>query len=623
MKFTLGQIVRLWRTVWRTYGARGLRRRAVHELRRAAGGFHREPHQAIDRGTSAPAGSVYAGRGSFDRLSSDIQTRILERGERVVSGSYEAFGHRWRSFPSTTRGWSTTDSGSFSFPDGPWWTVPHLPPQADIKEVWEPARFGWAYDLIRAYKLSGDPALAATFYQRFEEWTESSPPFYGVHWSCGQETAIRAIALLHAEAALPQIDGDRMGVVRALAWSGERIEDAIVYGLSQRNNHGISESAGLVHIGLRLRSSHPRAAEWVTRGRRLLDEQIQDQFLGDGWYAQHSFYYMRVALDQALLAQRALEQAGQSLAKPSIIRLEAAFQLLAMLVDAESGEVPNFGANDGSRVSPISSSAYRDFRPLLTLASLVLGSSLPADIPADSEVLAWVGGKLPPRTSPRADGVYRGTEGGWLTIRHRGVVAFLRAGEFHHRPSHLDLLHLNVSVDGREIIVDPGSYAYNAPTPWKNGLAVGRVHNGPVLDDQEPASNVHRFLWSDWPSSRIVGVETSADGVLAVAEIPGRVRRDLLIRRDEVTVTDTVLDARVQSVQVTWLLSSEVADLDIVHANGASDLRPAGDAVDAWFSPSYLLRVPTRAIRARRGKSEGETLEVCTSIILSSAKMKP
>jgi hypothetical protein len=548
-------------------------------------------------------------RGSLDQLPPDIKTRIRERGDRVQNGWYEAFGHQWRKLPSTAREWSAAGSGGFAFPRGPWWTVPHLPPQADIKEVWEPARFGWVYELVRAQQLTNDPLYASTFYRRLREWIEASPPYDGVHWSCGQETAIRAIAILHGEAGLapPSDDAnaDRLMVTQALAWSGERIESAIGYGLSQRNNHGISESAGLVHIGLRLRNAHPRAAKWVAEGRRLLDEQIQDQFLEDGWYSQHSFYYMRVALEQALLAQRVLLATGQSLAAPSLARLAAALDLIATVIDGATGEVPNFGANDGSRVVPLSSAPYRDFRPLLTLGSLVLRRSTPVDIQQDPEVIAWIGEVSPTPGPARLDGVYRGESSGWVLVRHQGVVAFLRAGRLRHRPSHLDLLHLNLSIKGRELIVDPGTFAYNAPPPWQNGLAVARVHNAPMLDDREPVTKGPRFFWKEWPSARIIRVETQTSGVRVVAEVAHRVRREVEVRADEVLITDTVLDPQVRSVQITWLLHPDVTAANVVRADGASDVLPRADATDAWFSPSYLQRVPTRAIRVRAERIAG------------------
>lgn len=618
----LGGIARFPRTIWHTYGSRGLRRRVVHELSRAVGRYRIEPRSPIALASPLLEESIYQPRESLDRLPAEIRTRIRDRGQRVLNGSYEAFGHEWRTLPATPDEWAKAVGGSYHFPSGAWWTVPHLPAQADIKEVWEPARFGWVYDLIRDYRLTGNRALVATFYERLDEWMQSSPPFRGVHWSCGQETAIRAIALLHAEATLDpephRAAADRLRVTRALLWSAERIENAIAYGLSQRNNHGISESAGLVHIGLRMRGEHPRADKWARVGCSLLDEQIQDQFLEDGWYAQHSFYYMRVALEQALLAQHGLQSAGRSLGRRSIARLAAAFDLIAILIDAETGEVPNVGANDGSRVLPISSAAYRDFRPLMTLASLVLRRSMPADIPADQEVLAWIGGELPAPAPRRVDGVYRGPNAGWVVARQHGVTAFLRAGEFRHRPSHLDLLHLNLSVDGKEVIVDPGTFAYNGPPPWKNGLVVAKVHNGPVLDDEEPAARGPRFLWREWPSSRLIKAEALPGGTRIIAEIPDRARREVMIRPGEVLVTDTVLDEQVHSIQVTWLLHPDVADADIVHADGVSEVQPRDDAIDGWFSPSYLDRVPSRAIRIRRERVAETPLQIHTLIVLPS-----
>ena len=611
------------RTVWRTYGVRGFRRRAVHETRRTFGGFQGQPRWQVKGNDPVPTASIYRVRGSFDRLPSAIKVRIRERGDRVESGAYEAFGHEWRRFPSDSEEWSTARRGGFTFPSGPWWTVPHLPPEADIKEVWEPARFGWVYDLVRAHQLAENPRYAATFYQRLREWVEASPPFAGVQWSCGQETAIRAIAILHGEAGLrsnaANAAADRLLVTQVLAWSGERIESAIGYGLSQRNNHGISESAGLIHIGLRLRGVHPRAEHWMAEGRRLLDEQIQDQFLDDGWYSQHSFYYMRVALEQALSAQRALQVNGESLADTSIARLTAALDLIATVIDGATGEVPNFGANDGSRVVPLSSAPYRDFRPLLTLGSLVLRRQTPVDIQHDPEVVAWIGEEPPPSGPERRDGVFRGESSGWVLVRHRGIVAFLRAGTLRHRPSHLDLLHLNLSINGRELIVDPGTYAYNAPPPWKNGLAVARVHNAPVLDDREPVSKGPRFFWKEWPSARLITAETEASGVRVVAEVPDRVRREVEICADEVLVTDTVLDSEVRSVEVTWLLHPDVTASNVIRADAARDLTASADATDAWFSPSYLSRFPARAVRVRAERSNGaEPLQVRTLIVSPS-----
>lgn len=361
----------------RTYGWRGIVRRGVHELRRNRDWFKSEP---------AVAGRLHIGRpvltyrpmGNWQDLSQEQLMNIVARGRKVVDGHYEAYGSAWRQLPHTANQWHVHPSTRFGFPMVTWWKVPLMPAGSDIKDVWEPARFGWVYDLIRAYVATGDRKYTDTFHKYVASWCAANPPFLGPQWACGQEVAIRALAVLHGMDSLPAPPDDPAAIERLesiLGWSGERIADAIGYGLSQRNNHGISESAGLVHLGLRLRGAHVDADRWLRHGMRILNEQICDQFSADGWYAQHSFTYMRVALEQALYAERALNAAGFHLSREALSRLDAAVGLLTWLIDAPTGEVPNHGANDGARVLPLSLSTYRDFRSVLTLVSTAVERS--------------------------------------------------------------------------------------------------------------------------------------------------------------------------------------------------------------------------------------------------------
>jgi heparinase II/III-like protein len=583
-------------------------RRGTHEIRRRGAAFLRSP--SIPYVEAGPPSGIYRPRAEWSNVSDERRSRIVSRGRRVVDGWHEAYGHDWRRLPRDQQSWSTHPNG-YRFPSGDWWTIPHLPPQADIKDVWEPGRFLWAYDLIRAYAVTADMAFASAFHERFASWHDANPPFRGVHWSCGQETAIRALAILHAEDALPLpesgADAAARRIQNVLAWSGERIADAIGYGLSQRNNHGISEAAALVHLGLRLRGAHPDATQWLKNGLRDLHEQIRDQFAADGWYAQHSFTYQRVALEQALLAQRALAAAGDSLSPDTLGRLERSVDLLTAIVCADTGAVPNHGSNDGARIAPFSSAGYRDFRPLLTLASIVLGRPLPADLPVDSEVVAWIGGAVPAPADRRWDGVVTGASG-WAVARVNSAMAFIRAGTYTHRPSHLDLLHVNVRFDDRDVVTDPGTYAYNAPRPWNNGLVSARVHNAPIVDDQEPAERGARFLWYSWPSAVLVRTEYRTERAVVVAEIPGRVRREVQVARDSVTVVDQLLDRSARTMQVSWLLHPGVRE-SVVEAEGAEVIDAREGSVDAWFSPTYGCRVPSRVVRIRRDLSrDGDTI---------------
>lgn len=590
-------------TISRTYGARGLMLRSAHEFRRRVGGFRAHPRYSCPTTTSW-MDHPFAVDGARLRESTDDAVAI-ERAERVVLGEYQAFRWQWRPFPSTGSEWLGGENDSAT--PKVWWKIDHFDVgRGDIKAVWEPARFAWVYDLIRGWLLTRDERYVRAFAERFTQWYASSPPYSGTHWSCGQETAIRAFALLYAEANFGEaLNADREvdhRIVTTLAASGERIADAIGYAVSQRNNHGISEAAGLLVCGLRLRDIHPEARNWIARGKSLLERLIVEQIADDGWYIQHSFNYLRLALDQCVIADRSLRHAGMRFGTAATDRLRAAVRLLLAVVDPATGVVPNHGHNDGAFVHPITLAGFRDYRPVITAACATFDVPLPANVAADREVLAWLGRSAPRSSASIGDGVVRGTSG-WAVARVADVFVFLRAGRYTSRPAHVDPLHIDVRVAGREIVVDAGTYAYHAPPPWRNGLVGADVHNGPVVDGQASGVRGPRFLWLLWPDALLESAEPVDRGVRLAASIPGRVRRTVLVTPDRVSIDDQALGDRGGRIVVRWLLHPAVP-ASILESNTPARVRAAAEGdVAGWFSPYYGCREAAHvvALESERG----------------------
>lgn len=596
---------------------RGVRLRSVHELRRALGAFRSAPRYDV---TLSPQRALHPFAVDAQALAAATdRAQAIERAERVVGGEFLAFGSRWRALPATADGWHGTEELPAFPPDVPWWKISHSSARGvDVKDVWEPARFGWVYDLVRAFVITRDDRYAATFHRIFAEWLESSPPFRGVHWSCGQETAIRAIALLYAEANLasaPSSDSEALGrIASVLAASGERIADAIGQAISQRNNHAISEAMGMLVLGIRFRGSHPEAARWARGGRRLLERLILEQFAEDGWYIQHSFTYLRLALDQCVIAQRMLRSSRSSLSDAALARLRSAVDLLLAVVDPETVIVPNHGSNDGALVHPIALAPYRDFRPVITAACASFAHPLPRDVAPNAETLAWLDLPAPKRGDPLHDGVTTGSSG-WAAARLGGgaVSVFVRAGSYTSRPGQIDPLQLDVRFGSREVVTDAGTFSYNAPPPWRNALASGAVHNGPILDDEEPGIRGPRFLWYVWPSARIVSANMEGDEAVIVAEIPDRVRRTVRVMADRVVVRDEVLASGIHRVRIRWLLHPD-ADPASVRVEGESQVVEAREGEPAgWFSPTYGERVASTYVEVEREVGAGSV--VVTEIV--------
>lgn len=615
-------------TLYRTFGPRGAVLRALHEARRATGRFRAAPrHSAAiaEAGTRDMLGFAI----DADRLRAATTTdSALDRAERVIAGEYHAYRLTWRSLPRTAAQWVTHPvTGRGALADSPWWRIAHLDPATgDIKDLWEPARFAWVFDLVRGYLLTDDDRFAKAFHEHLALWVESSPPFCGVHWSCGQEAAIRATALLYAEtnlAGAPSSTQAAMELLRSvLAASGERIRDAIGYALSQRNNHAISEAVGLVLLGIRFLRNHPEADEWLDVGNRLLERLVREQFAEDGWYIQHSFTYLRLALDQLVLAEHALRRVDRSLSSSAVKRIRLAVDLLLAVIDPASGTVPNHGPNDGAFVLPVTLAKYQDFRPVLTAVCAVWRFPLPMNVEPDAEVLPWLGVDAPPAGPCIGDGLWTGASG-WAAARLGGTSVFLRAGSYTSRPGHIDPLHLDVRIAGREVVVDAGTYAYNAPAPWRNGLADAAVHNGPLIDGEEPGVRGPRFLWYLWPDARLLRTGLTEGGYELIAEQPGTVRRVVRVLEAEVVVEDTVLKPGAREGRVSWLLhpDSNPAQLRVPYGR---TMEAVEAEVQGWYSPGYGVRVASCYVQVLWDPAREPTLRtVIRAVVPDSSRPGP
>jgi hypothetical protein len=90
--------------------------------------------------------------------------------------------------------------------------------------VWEASRFSWVFPLVRAWVIEGSDFYPETFWKLFEDWIENNPPNRGPQWMCGQESALRLIAVTYALQAFrnhPSTTDKRISLTTQLA-EGDR-----------------------------------------------------------------------------------------------------------------------------------------------------------------------------------------------------------------------------------------------------------------------------------------------------------------------------------------------------------------------------------------------------------------
>jgi hypothetical protein len=425
---------------------------------------------------------------------------ILAEAEHILAGNLPFFGALSFACGFPPRWFQNPITGQSVSPHQPWMQMRFASPEyGDLKFILEPSRFLFIYALVRAYALSGDEKFPAAFWSAVEDWARHSPPMSGPLWICGQECSLRILAwtfALHSFIHSPSSTNERVALlvsmIAAHAW---RTAQTLGYARSQRSNHLISEAVGLWTAGT-LYPELREAQVWKNLGAHLLHEAVLDQITPAGVSQQHSFNYQRMILHLLLWTLRLAEVHDAPLHDDIRARAQTAFDFMRPWVDPASGHAPNYGSDDGSLILPLAPGAYRDFRPLLQSGAAVLRSRALQSGPSDESAL-WFGVK--PSTSEKpAPSPLPSAETGYFRLGDANSWVLVRAGHYTRRPFQADQLHVDLWCQGINLARDAGTYLYNGPSPWNNGLAGTAVHNTVMVDHRDQMRRAGRFLWIDW-----------------------------------------------------------------------------------------------------------------------------
>lgn len=430
------------------------------------------------------------------------------------------------------------------------------PDRADLKCVWEASRFSWAFALARHSVYASDDSAADLFWEFLDAWDRQNPYGLTAAWACGQESSFRMFAWVFAACATlgrHSATTSRLARLTELVWyTARHVTENIVYARGQKNNHALSEGAALYTVGL-LFPELNRADEWAALGQRVLEEEAARQIYADGSYVQHSVNYHRVMLDDLSWAAWVGRACGRGFSSQFDDRLALAARWLEDITAPSGGEAPNYGANDGARVLPLSVCDYADFRPTVQLSSRLAGGRRPLPRGPWDEACLWLdssardpagrGISISDDRCAQGPGAPRSTAkaaGGYYLMRGPRSRAMIRCHAYRDRPSQADMLHLDLHYAGQDVLRDGGSYFYYTQEPWQSWFYSTAAHNTVEVDDQNQMLKGPRFLWLRWVKGRCLSWQCAPDGRAdyfrgvhtGYARIIGRVLHDRTLLRD-------------------------------------------------------------------------------------------
>lgn len=606
----------------------------LYRLGLATGHYQRivraELKQAERFSTFQPLFSLPSQKEVLAVLGQQGRAALLKEADEVVRGKVKLFGGKpvplRLDFEGPLRPWTDYATGKAPLPlSHPTKLSSGDSQPADIKFIWEPARFGWAYTLARAYWITKPSALprarqgtkplkrsprrsradayAEAFWRFFGQFERGNPPCCGPNWMNGQEVAIRLLALVWCaqvfDGSHATTPARRTALVRSIAQHAVRIPPTFVYARSQNNNHLLTEAAALYTAGMVLGQD-----SWRDLGWHWLNRGLRSQISSYGEYIQHSTNYHRLMLQTALWVDAIHRNRGGRWPALTLAALARASHWLYSLLDPISGRTPNLGPNDGALILPLSTSSFADYRPTVQAAARAfLRTGLPAG--RWDELSLWLGLAAAKHTADSQ--AYVGDN-----LRGRASWGYLRATQFRSRLSHMDQLHLDLWWRGLNLAQDAGTYLYEAPWPWDNPLVSTRVHNTVTVDGRDQMSRGGRFLTLDWfpayTRSVIPADRRVLGSLLAYHKGYGRlgVRHERLVtvfRGDRWEIKDSLILARpgTHLFRLQWLLPDwdyEISDSPLV-IRLRSPFGPVSLRID---SDPHLSSLISRVSLVRDGK---------------------
>ncbi len=442
----------------------------------------------------------------------DWEEKLLKQADRVISGTLPYYSHHWME-QSTPPDWflNPFNGKECKAYNSHWTQIPDFNKElGDIKNVWEASRFSWLGILARAYAVSGKIIYLDTLNDWISDWIVKNPVNQGPNWKCGQEASYRVFSLLNAANILDQAEQPSELLMTMISLHLRRISSNTRYARTQRNNHATSEAAALFIGGnWLLKVNAPGQQQirvYVKKGREALEFLVGSLTYEDGSFSQHSVVYHRLFLDTLNSVVFWTKKLGLQEFTPGFYEhAQKALNWLFAMCD-ESGNCPNLGSNDGTLLQSNHSCDYRDFRPSLQLASVLLEDQVLFGEGPYNEVLYWSGCRSNhqhPKPFIKPSRVFKS---GYVVMNNKDSWAMLRLPFYKFRPAHNDTFHFDLWANGRNLLIDSGSYSYNPEKECKvPDLKSVHSHNTLSFDQKEQMPRLGRFLLARWLKPLSVG----------------------------------------------------------------------------------------------------------------------
>jgi hypothetical protein len=451
-------------------------------------------------------GTIFLTTETKKNISEDKKVQLLGQADSILRGDLHYYS--WNEIAiGETPNWflNPFNKNEYSKKNKHWSELDDFNSKVgDIKNIWEASRFNWLGTLAYAYKITLNKTYLKKMNDWIQNWSVENPINTGPNWKCAQEASIRVINLLVANQI---IEGEKASksLIELLIIHIDRILPTTFYAKAQNNNHGLTEGCALYLAGhfLWKETKNKNFFSISKKGLNLLEDRVKKLILDDGTFSQYSIIYHRMILD--LLSITKLFNDKWELNPFSKLfhkKVYLAIDWYITMIDPTTGNAPNMGANDGTYLFNYDMKEYRDFRPSLVLICSAFNRKVNELFISNHNIL-----EIFNRTTDFKKGDFLKNilfnKGGYIKLIRKNGMALLKVPKYSFRPSHSDVLHLDIWQDGVNYIRDAGTYSYALDNQNLDFFSGTVGHSTVQFNNENQMPRLSRFLFGNWlaPSS--------------------------------------------------------------------------------------------------------------------------
>lgn len=478
----------------------------------------------------------------YNSISENEKKEILNRADNAASGIIKSFNHMDLSYGNPIN-WYLNPKTQKEISKGLYWfQIPDFDSKVgDIKYVWEPARFFQFYDFSKAYLITKNIKYYDAFKDQLNDWLSENLYPYGPHHKCGQEASVRLASVLINYAVFKKyikIDAKlEKQITRLVHITYKKIQTNYFYSYHAiRNNHTISETAGLIIIAL-MKDDTRVFKKSINKLNKIIDYQFKE----DGGYIQKSFNYQRMALQWITFLLSDAFQSNIQLNSSNMHKINQSLKQLTKLIDLDTGFLPNYGPDDGTLLFPLQINTYKDYRPSLNALSAVINQeSLFNDNLSKAEII-WFSSQKKLEQNERIkiekNIAFKSSDINFLAIEPFKVIVF---NESHTtRPTHINPLHMDVWFKSINVFQDSGTFSYAEKAGQK--LVNLKNHNSMQLDEIEPMQFIPPFFIYNWITRVKSSVDENSFSGMYIDNKSNEYHRNIRMDKDTITIQDEII----------------------------------------------------------------------------------